>query len=272
MIKGKWHPPKSSASHDAVLSLDGQKYTLHIPQDVPLTGSVNDIKISLRLGNIARKVELPDGGMFETSDNNAIDVWQKKYQQNNNWLHKLESGWYYALAGVLITVITALSFYQYAIPAASKGLAYAIPDVASQSIADKTMESLDELWFAPSELPELQQLELQQSFAQVLTRLNLDPKNYPVAFRQMSVQPFKIGLPREEECTALVARDNCEKKIKMNIPNAFALPAGQIIFTDALVKLAQSQNDLNAILLHEIAHVEQRHALQQMVRSSSNSR
>ena len=271
MIKGKWHPSKSSASFDAELALNEQEYVLHTSQEAHSTGSVNDLKISARLGNIPRKIVLPDGSMFETNDNNAIDVWQKQYQQKKNWLHKMESSRQFALAGILVTAITALIFYQYGLPAVSKGLAYAIPDFVRQSLTEQTMESLDELWFAPSELPESQQREIQQHFAQILTRLNLNPENYPVAFRQMSVKPLNLQLPWEEKCEAAAAAtlpESCKQPVKLNIPNAFALPAGQIIFTDALVKLAQSQHDLDAIFLHEIAHVEQRHALQQLAQSS----
>lgn len=44
--------------------------------------------------------------------------------------------------------------------------------------------------------------------------------------------------------------------------NAFSLAAGSIFVTTGLLKTAQSDDELEAVLAHEIAHVERRHALQ----------
>ncbi|MDM8567986.1 M48 family metallopeptidase, partial [Thiotrichales bacterium HSG1] len=53
-----------------------------------------------------------------------------------------------------------------------------------------------------------------------------------------------------------------------DMPNAFALPSGQIIITDQLVKMADSQQEIDSILLHEIGHVVHRHGLQQIIHGS----
>lgn len=278
MIKGKWHLPKSSAASDAELSLTAAEYVLHTLERGNQVGSVDDIQISDRLGNIPRKIVFPDGSMFETLENDAIDAWQKKHRQQNNWLHQFESSMRLALLGVVVTAITVVLFYQYGLPAASKGLAYLVPDSIRQSLTDQTMESLDDSWFEASELPEARQAEIKAEFAEVLRRLELNPEDFPVAFRQMSIKRFDVSLPWEESCDTPDATSEpgssperiCDEpeRTKLDIPNAFALPAGQVVFTDALVKLSESQDELNSIFLHEIAHVEQRHALQQMVRSS----
>jgi len=278
MIKGKWHLPKSSAASDAELSLSATEYVLHTLERGNQVGSVDDIQISDRLGNIPRKIVFPDGSMFETTENDAIDAWQKKHRQQNNWLHKFESSMRLALVGVVVTAITVVLFYQYGLPAASKGLAYLVPDSVRQSLTDQTMESLDDSWFEASELPEARQAEIKAEFADVLHQLDLNPDDFPVAFRQMSIKRLDVSIPWEEECQTPDATSEpdsspegiCDEpeRTKLDIPNAFALPAGQVVFTDALVELSQSQDELNAIFLHEIAHVEKRHALQQMVRSS----
>jgi Zn-dependent protease with chaperone function len=44
-------------------------------------------------------------------------------------------------------------------------------------------------------------------------------------------------------------------------PNAFALPGGIIIVTDDMVKLADNDGELMAVLAHEIGHVRGKHAL-----------
>ena len=49
--------------------------------------------------------------------------------------------------------------------------------------------------------------------------------------------------------------------------NAFAMPAGYIVVNAGLIKQAKSAEELAGVLAHEIAHVEQRHAVRGIVQS-----
>ena len=53
------------------------------------------------------------------------------------------------------------------------------------------------------------------------------------------------------------------------IANAFALPSGDILVTDRLVEMAEKPEVLDAILLHEIGHVVNRHGMRQVIQSSA---
>ena len=48
--------------------------------------------------------------------------------------------------------------------------------------------------------------------------------------------------------------------------NALALPSGDIIFTDELISLMKSDDEIVAIFLHEMGHVEQRHTLRNLLK------
>ena len=50
--------------------------------------------------------------------------------------------------------------------------------------------------------------------------------------------------------------------------NAFALPGGNVIVNKGLLEKADSANEVAGVLAHEIQHVEQRHALKNMITSS----
>jgi predicted Zn-dependent protease len=50
--------------------------------------------------------------------------------------------------------------------------------------------------------------------------------------------------------------------------NAFALPGGIVIVNKGLIENADSANEVAGVLAHEIQHVEQRHALKNMITSS----
>jgi len=49
--------------------------------------------------------------------------------------------------------------------------------------------------------------------------------------------------------------------------NAFALPGGYVVVYSGLIKLAENPAQLAGVLAHEVQHVEQRHALRQLVHS-----
>jgi Zn-dependent protease with chaperone function len=50
-----------------------------------------------------------------------------------------------------------------------------------------------------------------------------------------------------------------------NTVNAFALPGGVVIVNSGLIKKIDSADELAAVLAHEVQHVEQRHALKNMI-------
>jgi len=52
------------------------------------------------------------------------------------------------------------------------------------------------------------------------------------------------------------------------VPNALALPSGEIILTDKFVELSKNQAEINAVLLHEIGHIAHRHSLKMVIQST----
>jgi predicted Zn-dependent protease len=51
-------------------------------------------------------------------------------------------------------------------------------------------------------------------------------------------------------------------------PNAFGLPGGTIVVTDALAQLAQNSAQVSAVLAHEVGHVRERQVLRQMLQAA----
>ncbi|MFZ7128180.1 MAG: M48 family metallopeptidase [Desulfobacterales bacterium] len=49
---------------------------------------------------------------------------------------------------------------------------------------------------------------------------------------------------------------------------AFALPAGTIIFTDEMVRIAENDDELLSVFAHEIGHVAHRHAMRRVVQDA----
>jgi Zn-dependent protease with chaperone function len=47
--------------------------------------------------------------------------------------------------------------------------------------------------------------------------------------------------------------------------NAFALPGGKVVVTSGLIEVAKSPEEILGVLAHEIAHVEQKHVIRQII-------
>lgn len=53
--------------------------------------------------------------------------------------------------------------------------------------------------------------------------------------------------------------------VNANVPNAFAYPDGSIFFTSKLLEIAETPEEILAVAGHELAHVTERHSMQQLV-------
>ncbi len=51
-------------------------------------------------------------------------------------------------------------------------------------------------------------------------------------------------------------------------PNAFALPGNTIVVADEFVRLAAQDDEIAAVLAHELGHLEKRHGIQSLLRNS----
>jgi predicted Zn-dependent protease len=54
--------------------------------------------------------------------------------------------------------------------------------------------------------------------------------------------------------------------VAAGFPNAFALPGGRVVVTDDLIAMADRPDELAGVLAHEIAHIERRHVLANVIR------
>ena len=77
-ISGRYFPPGSSASIDAILS--GTPDDLQIAcSDGSGTRQVTVVEMTDRLASVARKLTFDDGSVFETADNDAVDRFFDKH-------------------------------------------------------------------------------------------------------------------------------------------------------------------------------------------------
>jgi Zn-dependent protease with chaperone function len=239
-LKGLFYDGQTAESHDLQLELDDQGIISAYPPLIPPV-AFKEITLSRRIGNIARTLTFPSGGVFETTDHETLDSWLNKHQVNHGLVHKLESSTQYAI-GALVFMLAFIAWtYFYGIPWFSKQAAYALPAEASVYIGQGAMETMDDRFFSESELDVERRHSLTEQFTQLLPNTENDGEiKYELLFRKGGY----IGA------------------------NAFALPDGTVVITDELIKLAKHDEEILSILLHEIGHVEHRHSLRRVISHS----
>lgn len=208
----------------------------------PLRYALRELSVSTRVGNTPRSIALPNGAKCETDANDALDAALATHGQQTyaRLRHRLESAWPYVVALFLLTAGVAWGVVNYAVPEIARRAAFAMPVDADRALARDTLEVLDRRVFEPSTLERSRQDALKARFNAWV--VGLDPR-----YR------FRLELRRSEAIG----------------PNAFALPDGTIVMTDALVRLAENDDELLAVLAHEIGHVVHRHALRSVMQNSA---
>lgn len=211
----------------------------------PLRYALGELKFSERIGSTPRSIGLPNGAKCEVDGadaNEAIDALLSAHRAAP-WarlVHRLETAWRYIALLFVLAAVVLWAFVNHGVPEIARHVAFAMPVSADRALAQNTLEVLDRGLFAPSGLDAARQNALKAQFDDA-TR-ELDPR-----YR------FRLEL----------------RKSRLAGANAFALPDGTIVVTDALVELAERDEELLAVLAHEIGHVVHRHGLRSALQSSA---
>lgn len=247
LIQGKWHNAGSAAQADAALHADQDQISIEIANGNTVYATLDEIAISNRLGNVERKLTFKDGSVFVTADNDAIDLLLGNKRDLNGLLHTLESHIAWVIVALLVTIATSGAILKWGIPWSSTKLAHALPHKTNELLAEHTLEFLDDYIF--EENSEVDPDRAAQIRARFKSRLiPLEAKNQDINY-QLHFRKWQLN---DEE----------------GIPNALALPSGDIILTDKFVELSQTADEIDAVLLHEMGHVVHRHSLQMVVQST----
>jgi Zn-dependent protease with chaperone function len=245
VIPGRYFDGHSSAPVEATLEFgaDGMVRVHGLPD--PVAAPLLEVEISDRIGNIARRITFPAGGVFETHDNAAIDAALDSVRHlvglrhGSGLVHWLESRWQVALASMAGVIVLTAAFLIWGVPAIANWAAGVMPASMDRAIGAGSLDVLDRVAFKPSALPRARQRELTTMFTRMTQPLD-DGHEYQLELRDGG----HVGA------------------------NAFALPSGIVVMTDQLVELSKSDDELRAVLAHEIGHVRGRHALRHLLQAA----
>jgi len=215
------------------LEIQEQNFTLHY--------LLHDTQISPRIGSTCRSIYFKDGGKLESFANDELDVIAQYFKQNTYQavVHKLEQHLPSAIAALIMTGGLIWAGIEYGVPLLAQSAASAVPYSIERKIGQQGLASLDEWLVKPSQLKKDRQLQLKHTFAKYFSQLP-HYAQYQLNFRSSP----ELGA------------------------NALAFPGGVLLITDDLIKLAKNDEEIIAVLAHEIGHIEYRHGLRSLFQNS----
>jgi len=242
-IPGRWYDGRTSAEVNAVCHVyDSGAVRVERMEDGESILSLSrfDIKASPRLANTPRHLYFPAGEKFETNDNETIDKVMDQFKRSS-WLsivYRLESRRRYAVFALVTLLLFLWGVVKYGVPTAAQMIAFRLPASVHRVAGQQTIKMLDRSILCASELDRTTKTRLIEHFRPVIE----DHPGYEltILFRKGD----RVG------------------------PNAFALPSGAIIFTDEMVRLSENDEELLAVMIHEIGHVVHRHGMRTVIQDS----
>ncbi|MEO0410762.1 MAG: M48 family metallopeptidase [Pseudomonadota bacterium] len=200
----------------------------------------DDITVEPPLAGMPQHLRLPGGAQIEVDGSVDISPWFSTHSRLERFVNWLERRWPIAIASLAITVVTVWALYTFALPAAATLAADAMPMSWKRSVSEQSVKMLRQLGFFSSRIDEARQEAIRERFAPMVAKLD-NPEQYSLEFRRAPV----IG------------------------PNAFALPGGRMVVLDALVELTQEDDEIVAILAHELGHAYHQHPMRMALQSSA---
>jgi len=244
MIQGYWYPQGSAERFVATFELnDLGRYAVVLEDKSAYRGDVSSLQVSERLGNVERKITLEDGSIFTTLLNDEVDELFKGHQKTNAFVHYLETHFRAIVVALIISLLSGFSFFKWGIPWTSEKIAHALPYETNKLIASGSMKFLDKVMFDESNISKEEQERISNHFYKKVAPLSVEDEKkivYKLHFRSWTMDGEKI-------------------------PNALALPSGDIIVTDKFIELSQNFDEIDSVLLHEMGHVVHRHGLEMMI-------
>lgn len=241
-ITGKWYPKGSARQHSALLTTNGDNYELYVDNTLYISGLLTTLYLDNRLGNITRQITLEDSSVFTSDEHEKIDKVFSTHQKANRLLYFLETKTSWVILSFVTLLVSIYLFVTIGIPYFSQKIAYALPNETNHLLTTQTMEILDKHLFKESQIPKKKQMQIIEHFEKELLPYLPEQQyfTYHINFRL-----FQDG--------------------NLSLPNAMALPSGEIILTDKFVELCDNYEELDVIILHEVGHIIHRDSLTMLV-------
>jgi len=186
---------------------------------------------------VPRTLRLASGGTLETDARAAVEEFWPTRGAIARVAFALESRWAAAIASVAVIASCAWFIVAIALPALAEPVAASLSQQTQDAIGTHTLTTLDRTFLKRSQLTRSKMAQIRAQFDQFLEG-EPNAGEYRLEFRRMPGA------------------------------NAFALPGGTIVVTDDMVKLAASDDELLAVIAHELGHEHHHHGIRLVLQNS----
>jgi Zn-dependent protease with chaperone function len=244
-IQGQFYPEGESQCllAEVTFSQSGALLLTVTEQNISIQLSRDELQIKDKLGSIPREIMLSGQGLLSVDSTPETDLWLGAEKKSNR-LANIESNRSMVLLSLILVPAFLYAFFKYMIPGFAVHFSEYVPEYAVKIASEHTLYSLDKTLLNESEVDAQLQQTYKDNWQDTLSQLTLNDAHYNLNFRESD----KMGA------------------------NAFALPDGTVVVTDALLTLIDNNEDLlQAILLHEIGHVENKHSMRLIAETLATS-
>ncbi|HET8744430.1 MAG TPA: M48 family metallopeptidase [Ramlibacter sp.] len=256
VLRGAWFDGRSSRAREVQVRVQraagGPTLLLQALDGGPVPPPLRERDIDLPEAWSRRRaprkvvVDLRAHGSLEIED---VVGWQAALQQAGHkapLAQRMQTRWSAFLLVAVLAVAALLAFYRWGTPWAATQLTRHVPLEWELGLSQRVLTDMDGAWLHPSKLPGERRAALRARFDALAAQVAPALRRYPGYAPKLALQ-FRSGMP----------------------PNAFALPGGTIVLTDALVQEAARHglpdDALIGVLAHEIGHVMHRHTTRMVV-------
>jgi Zn-dependent protease with chaperone function len=199
------------------------------------------VRVSARLARLTRRFDLPDGGIFETDDNDGADLLLRalRKRRRGGFTDRLERAWPAVGLSLVVTLVVGAYFIVQVIPSIAEWLAKETLPAVAHTMSEQTLLALDRFALKPTKLKAADQFRATKLFMRVAAHAHGGIGAYRLVFRAGAIGP-----------------------------NAFALPDGTIVMTDDLWPLIKNDEEIEGVFAHEMSHVDHAHGLQRVYEAS----
>ena len=237
-VRASFYDGRGSARHAVTVSLAGGMVVV-IGDGIERRESLESVEISDPVGTTPRLVRFRDGASCEVHDTVAFTTLLTHHGIAAGHVTQWEGSLKWIGLSAVLFVLVLVAGYRYLLPPLAGVVAARVPEALVDVICGQVMTALDGAVFGPSEVPSETQRRLGAAFRR-LTLPGAETASFQILFRSSQ----ELGA------------------------NALAIPSGEIVVTDALVALAQADEEIVAVLAHEAGHVARRHGLRQLFQNS----
>jgi Zn-dependent protease with chaperone function len=239
-ISATWFDGHTAAAHPVGVEISGRDLSLRaVDGTIVRTAALDGVQLSEPSANAPTFVYFGDGSTLEVHDAESFNCALDALGRRPSLVARLQRSARAATGALALLLALFVLGYTHGLPLLARWVAFALPAAVEARVGDQFERTLDLQLLKASELTEEHQARLSALLRAAAAR----------------------GAPAVQYVLKSRATRTGEGV------NAFSLPGGTIILLDGLVNAASAENQVLAVLGHEMGHVANKHGMRNLLQA-----